>query len=182
MSTLCFLCSDQRTSPSPFSPGSKIHRCSCHVWRKTHSSTLQAKEPFEGFLTVKITLVSRVFHRVQVWSLHVSHILVLEKQDINGPNVWSVEECVFCRQQSGTEGKLVSLLKIIFVQLCNESTPLSEESKIMWSLETWNRHKIASWCSEVIYELFMKCKQDWSCTLSILKYSSFTEPLAPAAR
>lgn len=48
--------------------------------------------------------------------------------------------------------------------------------------ETWNQHKIASWCSEVIYELFMKCKQDWSCTLSILKYSSFIEPLAPAAR
>ena len=27
--------------------------------------------------------------------------------------------------------------------------------------ETWNQHKIASWCSEVIYELFIKCKQDW---------------------
>lgn len=138
------------------------------------------KSHFKAFLQWR--LPSRVFHRVQVWSLHVSHILVLEKQDINGPNVWSVEECAFCREQSRTEGKLVSLLKIIFVQLCNESTPLSEESKIMWSLETWNRHKIASWCSEVIYELFMKCKQDWSCTLSILKYSSFTEPLAPAAR
>ena len=180
MSTLCFLCSDQRTSSSRFSPGSKIHRCSCHVWRKTHSSTLQAKEPFEGFLTVKITLsgFSPCSSLIAARQPYTS----FEETRYKWPKGWSVEECVFCREQSGTEGKLVSLLKIIFVQLCNESTPLSEESKIMWSLETWNRHKIASWCSEVIYELFMKCKQDWSCTLSILKYSSFTEPLAPAAR